>query len=291
MSKTLMLAKTFDKNEVDDSLYFVSEKLDGMPVVIYGAGHGDKSYTAWTRQGKPVTSIPHILERMKKRDMLTRHISCMGTSDFVCGELYIPGRAHKDIRGLAVRHEPCTELELHVFPPFLVSEPGGCIKNIPNQIVTGHWLADGTYDPQCDFMHDTLGDPVEGYIAYKVGLEWVPGKRSPQYMKMLKQHTLDLRVTGLLEAVSKDGEKLGRVGAFICLWGDGITKVGAGKLTHKQATQLWETHQKGHELFHPIIEVRYKSDGSYEKPREPTFQNFRYDKDEYDLTFKETDKL
>lgn len=284
---TIMLASPENprKSLIDpDKYYMVSEKLDGVPVCI--TGQGDGKLTAVTRQGKPIVSIQHILDEL----MLHNEVPCMHDQTLV-GELYIPGVPHKDIRGKVMAQRPAPDLKLYVFYPFthkgfldwgLTTAKGLEPRCMLGSEVT-RMMARNEAPTVC------IGSPVEGFIAMEQGIKWIPGKRSKGYIKLVPRPTLDLRVVGLMGVTDKHGNPQPRVGAFICEWGDGLTKVGSGALTHAEATELWALYNSPEgkdKVLNRVIQVGYKIDPSYDKPREPTFQMFR-DKTEYNVGFDE----
>ena len=291
MSKaTIMLAKVMTEKLIDaKALYSISEKLDGQPVCIT---NNKGVLTAVSRQDKAVTSINHILTELQEY---------LPEGRTIVGEVYVVGKGSAEISGLVRRDEPCVDLKLHLFPEFTSELVEGYYELehtvvIPHMYIFGDTLLtqfkDGsicvglgfqeTLDKVC--LNHYTDDAFEGYIARKDETKWSAGKRSNNYLKIIQDPTMDMLVLDVEEAVSKSGEPLGRVGAFIVKWGDGTTKVGAGKLSHKEATQLWNDY-KLYGMVPMIIEVKYKKDAKYTAPRQPTFQRFRYDKDTYETEF------
>lgn len=304
---TIMLAQNKAKKHIDpEAIYHVSEKLDGVPVLIKYA-EDDLTLTATSRQGKPILSIDHILKQLHEHARL-------GYTDELVGELWIKDAPFKDIGGLVRKqetNEDTRKLELYIFPDFFDTIGGAvfwddwddweCMQNInfilgekiKGEILLEHFI-DDKWKPMNEFM-DYMKDKMfnkpsslyfEGFIARKMYTEWIAGKRSNDFLKLIEDPTLDLKVIQVFPAWKPkvDGEAQDfyeRVGSFECMWGDGETcKVGAGKLTHKEAEDLWKYKE---EQIGRIIEVKYKRDPSYHVPRQPTFQHFRDDKDEYDL--------
>lgn len=301
-----MLGKSVSSKLIDpDALYGISEKLDGVPATISWDESG-MNVKAVSRQDKPILSINHILKQMQQ-------LLDISDDTEISGELYIKGKPFKDIGGLVRKQETnenTEQLEFWIFPEFadkldLDDLHDGAdrryphINIIPQDTMTGNHIIcqikDGKWKPSQHF-HDfyenerinSENDPFfEGYIARKVGTPWLKGKRSNDYLKLIEDPTLDLKVIGFNEAEDKEGKALGRVGSFICEWGKGETcNVGAGKLSHSEAKFIWNRHIEQPQLLDYsdlIIEVKYKRDPSYTVPRQPTFQSWRDDKDEYDL--------
>lgn len=300
--KTIMLASPYSRDlfREGDGLYIVSEKLDGMPVRITITEDGKAEVLS--RQGEHVTSIDHIVKELVE---MVRSDPPKVYPFVVVGELYEVGRPQKYIRGRVVRKgEQYPECKLYVFPPFSRRIPDGMVhaQVVPYAVMYGTKLVNYMeHNSPLNALPPAIGNPVEGYIAYKLDEPWVEGKRSKGYIKLVKSPTLDLRVVGLEEAISKEGKPLGRVGAFVCRWADGTTKVGAGKLSHAEARELYNKYSSGffmqnspmHLAFNEqfIIEVKYMPDASYAKLRQPTFQKFRDDKVEYQTDYDKWETL
>lgn len=288
-NETIMLAKPFKDKLVDkDAKYMISEKLDGVPVCIK---HNGTEWEALSRQGKPITSIPHILKDVE---------ATVSPREEVIGELYIIGEPFAKISGAVRKQEPNEAINLYLFPrdvPFdgaaILCEMSDYVHRLNHFCVSGVELAQAkdavssmfqhARDMQCT-LNDIDSPYFEGLIAMKCGAGWQAGKRSNGYLKLLNEPTLDLLVVSLEEAHSKDGVALGRVGAFVCTWNTGACRVGAGKLSHAQAEALWSDRANWLRGY-KIIEAKYKADPTYDKPRQPTFQRFRSDKDTWEEDF------
>lgn len=307
-NETIMLAKPFKDKLVDkDAKYMISEKLDGVPVCIK---HNGTEWEALSRQGKPITSIPHILKDVE---------ATVSPREEVIGELYMIGEPFAKISGAVRKQEPNEAINLYLFPrdiPFdgaaILCDMSDYVHRLNHFYVSGVELAQAKDAVSIMFQHArymqcTLNDIdspyFEGLIAMKCGAGWQAGKRSNGYLKLLNEPTLDLLVVSLEEATTtKDtydtdelsptfgevilpkGTPLGRVGAFVCTWNTGACRVGAGKLSHAQAEALWSDRAnwlRGRK----IIEAKYKADPTYDKPRQPTFQRFRSDKDTWEEDF------
>ena len=301
---TIMLAQSKAKKNIDpEAVYHVSEKLDGVPVLIKYA-EDDLTLTATSRQGKPILSIDHILKQLHEH-------ACLGSTDELVGELWIKDTPFKDIGGLVRKQETndnTRKIQLYIFPEFANTIDAEIYfddcdrmpnihfitgeriqgKNILEHFEGDKWLP---FSQFYDYMEgDMINKPsspyFEGFIARRIGTYWEAGKRSNDFLKLIGDPTLDLKVTQVFPAWKpKVGDDVQdfyeRVGSFECMWGNGETcKVGAGKLTHKEAEDLWQYKE---DQIGRIIEVKYKRDPSYSVPRQPTFQHFRDDKDEYDL--------
>lgn len=102
-------------------------------------------------------------------------------------------------------------------------------------------------------------------------------KRSHGMMKLKPKPTADLRVVGFEEAVSKDGTPLGMIGRIVCEYKGLHIGVGPGKFNHAERISIWN---KRAGFVGAILEVQYMKDDSYEALRQPTAQQWRYDKTE-----------
>ena len=65
-------------------------------------------------------------------------------------------------------------------------------------------------------------------------------KRDVGLLKFKPTHQDTYKITGVLEAISKDGIPKGMIGAFIVTDGDAEFKVGAGKIPHQQRIDHWK---------------------------------------------------
>lgn len=271
----MMLSKAYQENKVKFPCY-VSQKLDGVPVIFW-LENGELKHA--TRQGKQLESIPHIIKNVKElvdTSNLTEGFVC-------CGELYIKDMPFKDISGKVRKQLPCKDLKLYIFE---LSKEINFLQYIAtvsslwdmpcyiNQIRQEKVNNQEELQSHLDMLNVTDED-WEGLII-RSG-EYEHGKRSWNSMKYKIEPTADLKVVGIEEAISKEGEPLGRVGAFLCEYKDSIIKVGSGKLSHAESKILWDEELL---QYGRIIEVKYMKDDSYEALRQPTFQCFRDDKDE-----------
>lgn len=343
--ETIMLAKPVAPKLIDpQAKYMISEKIDGQPA--HFVLQEDGSLMVESRQGKPITSVSqkllddvvHYLTMNGIKEcsgelyvplMGSAEISGLVRKDEVCEELELNLFPHQPERA-----QPTTDMR--VLDHILVSgevildaiDETGIIRLFQDN---GSFDASSTLGEEIatklEMVNDIQFDStdrkyIEGFIAYKVDEPWVAGKRSSGYIKLIQDPTIDLLVVGVEEArttkdqVDEDGNilipkgtPLGRVGAFICKWGNGTCKVGSGKLSHKGAKYLWDRIQEGRTRiveettvymrtkengdsvevtqYPMIIEVKYKVDAKYTSPRQPTFQRFRYDKDTYQTSFEE----
>lgn len=286
MNINMMLTEGYKESKVKFPCK-VSRKFDGVPVLFY-VENGILKHK--TRQGKELQSIPHIIKMVEtlRKHKFPKHegFLCVGelmlfTRDFRGRTYEVP---FKDISGKVRKQEPCLDLEYLIFEMHedIDTEFTPVVSKSDEKVLKLRKVSQIVVNDQ-----ETLNEYIEllkskdweGIIIRHGNYYWDTErpKRSYNSMRVVKERTADLRVVGLEEAVSKDGKPHGRVGAFICEYKDTHIKVGAGKLTHIEAKDLWDN-----ELFQygRIIKVKYKKDDSYDALRQPTFQCFRDDKDE-----------
>lgn len=298
MSATIMLATNFDIDKTTFPVY-VSEKMDGVPVKIFKTSKGWK---AITRQGKPVTSIDHILEQFENTDL---H-QCA----FV-GELVKPNATFEETSGL-VRQTCCSpELELMLYDYFGCDENGNCtndwafkhrlnflieVKNEFFYLSTSvklilQYACAGPADLKGVMKNiktwagnaERKGSLFEGWVVRSMdGPDSVykQGKRSRGLQRIVPEPTVDLKVVGVVEAIDlKTKQPKGMIGSLECVDGAGVYYfVGAGKMPHDQRRLLFEDPTP---IIGCIATVKYKP-STYLKLRQPTFQRFHPYKSEPD---------
>lgn len=294
MNVNMMLTEGYKESRVKFPCT-VSQKHDGVPVLFYVE---DGVLKHKTRQGKELFSIPHIIDIVEQ--WKDQYVDSDYEGFLFVGELMIFQATHekgvyalpfKDISGKVRKQEPCTDLKLCVFEiDDRVDHVFGNIFDMNCKFDTWLGMPDNSIYKIVQERVINLEELTlhlerlkkrdwEGIIIRHGEYLWETErpKRSYNSMRVVKELTADLKVVGLEEAVSKDGIPHGRVGAFMCEYKGSEIKVGAGKLTHKDAKDLWDN-----ELFQygRIIQVKYKKDDSYDALRQPTFQCFRDDKDE-----------
>ncbi len=271
----MMLSRKFDEKRVKYPSY-VSEKLDGVPVVV---GFFDGKVRAISRQGNEITSVSHILKEIEHL------VKARPEMEWV-GELYIPYTPFKDISGKVRKQNVTSEdLELHLFDCFdrrdelmKYSTRLGLLKNLKStflkptskiKIITTHYCED-VYEIMNTY---TMYTASEGIMIRSAEGIYEKGKRSWDMMKLKPEPTVDLVVVGVNQAVDKYGKLKGMIGSFICNYKGKYINVGAGKLTRDERIQAWAEQPIG-----KVIEVKYMPDDSYESLRQPVFMRWREDK-------------
>lgn len=286
---TIPLAKTYDeKKAVFPCL--VSIKLDGVPIRIdIGA---DYKVTVQSRQGKPVPSVEHMVrawvDTLKYSGDFTPPMTFIG--ELMQEDIFAP---FKDTSGLARQHEPTNDLNLWLFDwcgPLgmtYVDRVRTLRKHLPKgmKVRLVEFLVFHSHDELMAGLDELLkqNPKAEGFVARDPKDGFEPGKRSWGYLKVLPEPTIDLRIVGFEEAISKDGEPLGMVGRLIAEYKGGQIGIGPGKLTHDERRSLWMKYIDNdigvHMPHWGIAQIKYKPDDSYDALRQPTFQHWRDDKD------------
>lgn len=277
----------------------VSLKLDGVPGRFIG------SRLPQTRQNTDILSVAHI------QNWIVQHIPA-GVG--IVGELYDPTLKFKVISGqVRDTKEQHTNLKLMAFDLYVPDNPGALFQHrtealrlmlediagklecqpadlpvirIPQIIVQNEEEAREAHDAIMAANPD-----AEGTILASLSRTFEPGKRLWTLQKNKPEPTMDIEIIGFNEAVSEEGEPLGRVGRLVGLLHrikpDGSHEyaqigIGPGRLTHKEAKSLWLDYKAG-TYRRRIAEVKYMKDDSYEALRQPTFQQWRLDKVEADV--------
>ena len=94
------------------------------------------------------------------------------------------------------------------------------------------------------FTEQFLNLGYEGSILRKLGCSYVE-KKTVNMLKYKPTEHDDYLITDILEAISKEGEPKGMVGAFMVMGKELIPfKVGAGKLTHDKRIIYWRDREK-----------------------------------------------
>lgn len=220
---------------------FAQPKLNGERAVVTWF-HGEPILLS--SYGNEFKFLQHIKEAIKHN---FEH-----SQEPLDGELYVHGWSRERIHSAASRkvnpNPDTTKLEFHIFDynsgqsqwqrihTLVIRENKGCFKHplvyIPYKIIT----------PK-SWMEQTYEYTQEGYegIILRGALWAYEEKRSRGLLKFKPTETNTYKVICLIEAVSKEGNPKGMVGAFtVC--GDDGTKfdVGAGKLTHPERINLWK---------------------------------------------------
>ena len=305
MTATLQLAKGYNPAKLGDEVY-VSKKLDGVPIRVDMRYDGDEA--GWwvdsvkSRQDKPVPSTEFIVRYLRKTvdSALPNGVKHTNRLTFVGEVTHEHYTDFKDVSGIVRRQEPQSGLILNLFDfddgqgkPFAYRlEAMRTVFRLARyrtefvRIVPQHAIYKNDIEP---WMDQNLYHTDEGGVIRDAAETWQPGKRTWGYQKYVIDPTIDLRIVGLEEAVDQYGKPMGMAGRVIASYKGRNIGVGPGKLTHKERKDLWEAYNKMKLLFsnhkEPLFKIaciKYKRDPSYDDLRQPTFQHWRYDKDEPD---------
>ena len=301
------LYKPWDVDRAKDRVFFVSRKLDGVPVRIRKLS--GKTF-AWSRQGELITSIQHIIPYVA---------NMIGEGGSVVGELHIEGVPFKDISGLVRRKVGNTETAQLVFNVFDFDilnspetpyarrwqefdysfrafrereriEPPACpVRLMP------HIIAHGPNMVQRAFETIMEANPnAEGAVAHWIGKPFQPGTRRWDTMKLKPHETLDVEVVGYEEAVDKYKRPKDMVGGIqIKLWSarggkltHATTNVGPGCMTLRERKIEWAKFKQG-KFRTRIAEVHSMPDDTYNGLREGRWIRWRDDKEGPDVRQRE----
>lgn len=296
---TIELARTEYRPDKMEYPAAVSLKLDGVPGVFIG------NRMPQTRQGTDIRSVAHIQNWI---------VQNLPPAVGIVGELYDPVLKFKIISGqVRDTKQQHSNLVLHAFDLFVPDNPtakwgqrtealrliledvAGKLGKHPNdlpvvripQIIVQN-------EQEARDAHDAImaaNPDAEGTILTSLSKVWSPNDRLWTTQKCKPEPTIDVEIIGFQEAVDEDGVGLGRVGRLIAtlnrIGKDGKQTyaqigIGPGRLTHKEAKQLWLDYKAG-KYVRRIAEVKYMKDDSYDALRQPTFQRWRDDKSEADV--------
>lgn len=276
MSDVMQLCKNYDPKRLSFPV-FVSEKLDGVP----GVYTKDKLVS---RQNKPLLGVQWV------HDALSNYIPSNYT---VIGEHYEHGQPFKYISGRCRKNEPYEEAELYIFD-FVEEgfEPTALAYRyeelrqwhffLPTQIrdfvhVVQQTVCNSDAAVQ-QFVQQLTPGVHEGAVVRSTDAGFTL-TRSWDSQKIVFDDLLDLRVCGFEEAITKDGDLTGMVGALYVEYKGTVVKVGAGKMSHIERKLVYDNPAL---YLGRICKVKAKVDKTYDKLRQPTFQAWHEDKDEPD---------
>lgn len=297
---TIPLAKSLNLDYFKEEIV-VMEKFDGVPIRVV-LGDAGEVVASTTRPGEAtVSSVQHLVDEAQR--VFGDEAPCTVVFEVIHPTI----KAFKDVSGLVRKDQPCPELfgmvwECDDGAEFFLQRLRGI--DIMTDNVSGdrllrcpaYFIVDSgdtaAYEEAKDDVRTWSTTPpeyFEGWIARCTLDPFIPNKRQPGYQKDVIEPTVDLKIVGFEEAMSKDKEPLGMVGRIIAEYQGGQIGVGPGKLSHADRRELWEewTHWQGaiksgykDTPWGRIAEIKYKRDPSYTALRQPTFQHWRDDKTE-----------
>jgi len=268
------LAKPYDpeKHEIRGA-WCVEPKLDGLRMVVVNG-------LAYTRNGRPIDSVGHILEELK----------ILGNDYVWDGEIMGATGFDEDSGKIRKKGEgPNLSLVYNIFDCIWKSEWDARKTKPYNDRRMYMFEALGTLAPKYSRMVPLtlLTDPTteqlfaarDEYI--KMGFEGAMLKdmQSPYVFKrsdaILKLKTFvdaDGKITDSFEG---KGRHKGRLGGFIVEFDGVLTRVGGG-FSDAERTYLWKNRG---EIVGSMIEVKYQNKTEEGSLRFPVFVKFRPDKD------------
>jgi ATP-dependent DNA ligase len=305
--ETIELLKNYEPSKMQWPAMH-QQKIDGVPTRVIKQLGFARSYT---RQGERLTSIPHI-------EQLCNVLLQEGES--VMMELHIAGKSFKEISGLVRRHAACRDLVGWIFDadtrddelmcaPWairmrsialrlidLAAKAGTPPDGLACRVLPGSKVNSAE---EAEAAHEALmiaNPDAEGSVLHSLQKPFQPGKRCWGTQRMKPVPTIDLRVVGFEEAISENGTPLkmvGRINAeftrYVPTGFKGFDRahtevigIGPGALNHSQRKELWALYKSGN--YKPrIAEIRYMRDNSYDALRQPTFKQWRDDKELADV--------
>lgn len=192
-----MLAHSYEDYDIDfKNCAYVQRKLDGNRCII--TNH-DGNVIAYTRNGKPITSIGHILNNLD--------IPVGATLD---GELYIHGERLQNIASLIKKEQE--ESQLLKFHAYDIMSPKSfshrldelmkvCAKNNVIELVETRFVSNETEIK--DYYNLFVAEGYEGAIIRHTDAGYEDGKRSRSLLKMKGWQDEEFRVIDI--TASKDG--------------------------------------------------------------------------------------
>lgn len=279
---TIPLATSFNPGYFKGRVVLM-EKYDGVPIRV--RLEGGEVAEATTRPGKPLTaSVAHLVDAVAEvfGDQFPDR-------EFVMEVQHPEVKTFKDVSGMVRKDEPRPELYGVVFD---MSGGEGFLDRLEMLSQTLMRVGDRLFSPATvvlpempdnlegdklfiQYVSTTPKEYFEGWIVRCADDPYEPNKRQKGYQKLVIEPTVDLKIVGFEEAVSKDGEPLGMVGRLIAEYKGEKIGIGPGKLTHAERRELFTTPFASGR----IAEIKYKRDPSYDALRQPTFQHWRDDKD------------
>ena len=192
-----MLAQQFDKQKsVNTTGAVLQRKLDGNRLLVTRT---NGSLLAYTRNGKPVRTLGHILEQM---DWLVE-------GQTVDGEVYTHGMPVKDIRGAIAKKQASTDkLNYHIYDvvedrPFKERFTGIYqAESESNIVIEPYWYIKSEAETKSLF-NTVRKQGYEGLMMRLDGYGYQAGKRSKGLLKIKYRHDAEYEVIDI--EVGKNG--------------------------------------------------------------------------------------
>jgi DNA ligase 1 len=249
--------------------YICQPKYDGVRcrAVPLQTGPSGDEYLLLSSEENIIYSVPHINEALRKSHLKAE----------LDGELYCHGMSFEQIISITSRtmniHPDHQQIKLHIFdivnmlPQMKRTVMIENLRGLPTVEVAPFWL--------CENLEEVMrvyDDLVEkGYEGIIVRHNMAPyeRKRSTFVMKFKPKQQDEYEIFGVTEEIDKDGNPKDRLGALVCLSGDGNTfNVGTG-FSDEDRFRLWDIQGI---LPGMIAVVKYQHISSKNKvPRFPVF--------------------
>jgi DNA ligase-1 len=219
-----MLAQEYGKrrDKVDFSKpAFVQSKLDGIRCL---AKKGQGRVTLWSRMGKPIETMPHIVSALE---------GLMEDGETWDGELYIHGVPFQTISSWIKRlQDDSARVQYHVYDAVaegdfwdrflpvherIVNEELVC-PDCPTIFAVSAWPVDSHDDLKAN--HDAyVKDGYEGAMLRHGGCPYEPGRRSPYLVKVKEFMEEEFEVVDVVQGRGKfEG-----LGILRCVTAEGVT--------------------------------------------------------------------
>lgn len=290
------LATNYQEKYITAWPVFAEQKHDGMRCIIVA---NERSAKALTRTGKPITSIPHIL------DMISNAIALMkedGTGDFMPntdedyvfdGEI-VSGDVHETssaIRKAGVKAEGAV---FNIFDlttsEVLNGELDGDVIELRGEALKKFYKAYGSLfgesikivdryfasniEEVMSLFEAAVDKGMEG-LMLKMPQSYWERSRTKSWLKVKDTLSADLEIVGLSEG--EEGTRLeGTLGAIIVDNKGVEVNVGSG-FTDKLRKKIWDADHS--DTIGLIAEIKYHADTPDGSLAQPRFIRFRDDKD------------
>jgi ATP-dependent DNA ligase len=287
------LCKTLneDKFVIGAPGYWILEpKFDGLRCIIARAGQGQE-VRAYSRNGKPLWNIDHILEELRRINTPTSFV--------LDGELYTQdwNLSMGIVKSSKTIHPRAKEVKFHVWD-FIHYDSWTNGKTEDNWSLRQQYLSE-VFGQPFEHIHRVAGKQVhnleEARVAYMEFLEqgyeggilkdpygiYQLGKRAPWWLKWKPWTDADLTI---IDAFIGKGKHEGRLGGLLLQgkteWRDKeyeiTTEVGTG-FNDQERTEYWDRYIAGG-LVGLTAEIKYQDITVDGRCRFPVFHRLREDK-------------
>jgi len=239
-------------------------------VIVQPKLDGDRCRAIWdnnrvvllSSEQNEINSVPHIIGGL---DFFYRSSKNKPELD---GELYSHGLSHQEIHSIVSRttnlHPDHQKISFWIFDEVdekktqfqrleRVNTICYLINKKPIKAIPYEWC--DSHESIINSMNEAMAVGFEG-VVIRNPLNFYVRKRSTEIMKFKPKQRDIYRIIDVEEAISKDNEPKGILGAFVVVDDDDrVFNVGAGCLTHVEREELW---QKRESLFGKALIVQYQ---------------------------------